>query len=95
MTTTEGTRRVQAIVSGRVQGVFFRASVRERARELGLVGSARNLPDGRVEVELQGPPQAVEQGLAHCREGPPMAVVEHVEVTERDPRRDLTDFTVR
>ncbi len=95
MTTDAQTRRVHAIISGRVQGVFFRASVRDRARELGLVGSARNLPDGRVEVELQGPSPAVEQALAFAREGPPMAQVDDVTVTEREPRRDLTTFSVR
>jgi acylphosphatase len=48
-----------ALVSGRVQGVFYRASAASKARELGLSGSARNLPDGRVEVIAYGPPDAV------------------------------------
>ena len=65
-------------VSGRVQGVYFRASTREQARALGLQGSARNLDDGRVEVIASGPAEALEtlaQWLAH---GPPAACVDQV-----------------
>lgn len=65
-------------VEGRVQGVFFRASVRERALELGLAGSAANLPDGRVEVEVHGDAQAVERLCAWLWEGPPAARVTDV-----------------
>jgi acylphosphatase len=51
-------------VAGRVQGVFYRASTRDHARELGVTGYARNLPDGRVEVVLEGPDDAVARVLA-------------------------------
>ncbi|WP_017463794.1 acylphosphatase [Dyella ginsengisoli] len=66
------------LVSGRVQGVFYRASTREQALALGLAGIARNLADGRVEVIACGAPAAIdalEQWL-HC--GPPAARVEQV-----------------
>jgi acylphosphatase len=66
-------------VSGRVQGVFFRASTRERAVALGLSGWVRNLPDGRVEALFHGPREACEQALAWIRQGPPSARVAGVE----------------
>lgn len=67
------------IVSGRVQGVFFRASTREQAQRLGLRGHARNLPDGRVEVLAVGADDAIEQLEQWLQHGPPSARVDHVE----------------
>jgi len=72
------------LVSGRVQGVFFRTSTRERALELGLRGHAVNLPDGRVEVVAGGDAEALEKLAAWLRHGPPMAKVERVERSEVD-----------
>jgi acylphosphatase len=69
-------------VSGRVQGVFFRASTRERARALGVTGHARNLPDGRVEVLACGEPVAVVALCEWLWVGPPTARVTSVEVVE-------------
>jgi acylphosphatase len=84
-TNRNGERCVRAVVSGRVQGVFYRASTAERAVELGLRGYVRNLPDGRVEVVAEGNPTAVEALLTFCRTGPPAARVERVDVDERPP----------
>ena len=67
------------LVSGHVQGVFFRASTRDTARALGLEGYARNLEDGRVEVVAQGSDEAIEALRAWLHEGPPQARVEQVE----------------
>lgn len=67
------------LVSGRVQGVFFRASTRDRARQLGLRGRAINLPDGRVEVLAAGAPEAVEALAEWLWIGAPKAKVEGVE----------------
>jgi acylphosphatase len=72
--------RRHILVSGRVQGVFFRASTRDVAREAGCTGWVRNLDDGRVEAEVQGPAEAVDRVVAHCRSGPSQARVESVEV---------------
>jgi acylphosphatase len=69
-------------VSGRVQGVFFRASTREQARALGVTGHARNLPDGRVEVLACGEPLAVVALCEWLWVGPPTARVTAVEVAE-------------
>lgn len=71
------------IVSGRVQGVFFRASTARKAAELGVTGSARNLPDGTVEVLACGSEAAVAALCEWLRQGPPAARVEAVEVSER------------
>jgi acylphosphatase len=67
-------------VSGKVQGVFFRESARKKAEELGVRGTVRNLPDGRVELVAGGPKDAVEALASWCHQGPPPARVDHVEV---------------
>ena len=67
-------------MSGRVQGVFYRASTRQRALELGCSGYAHNLPDGRVEVLVKGEEAAVQALVAWLSQGPPAAQVRHVEV---------------
>lgn len=79
-------RRAHVLVSGRVQGVFYRSTCAEVARKLGLLGWVRNRPDGRVEAVFQGPSDVVERMLAWCREGPPLAVVTSVEMTEEAER---------
>ena len=66
------------IVTGKVQGVFFRTSAREQGRCLGLRGHARNLPDGSVEVVAVGGTDAIEALAVWLRHGPPMAKVEAV-----------------
>jgi len=63
-------------VSGRVQGVFFRASTREQAHLLGITGYARNLPDGRVEVMACGSDDGIAALCAWLQDGPPQAQVE-------------------
>ena len=70
---------VRFLVSGKVQGVFFRASTRERALELGLSGHAINLDDGRVEVVAHGDAAAIEALASWLRQGPPMAQVDRVQ----------------
>ncbi|WP_282204338.1 acylphosphatase [Kitasatospora fiedleri] len=77
--------RRRVLVSGTVQGVFFRDSCRRTAAEAGVAGWVRNLPDGQVEAVLEGDPAAVEQLVAWMRHGPSRAVVEHVEVVEEQP----------
>lgn len=71
-------------VSGRVQGVFFRASTRDRARQLGVTGHARNLVDGSVEVLACGPADGVEALCAWLWRGPPTSRVDAVEVEPLD-----------
>jgi acylphosphatase len=70
-------------VRGRVQGVFFRDSTRREAERRDVRGWAANLPDGSVEVLLEGRPEAVRAVIDYCRRGPRGARVEDVEVQER------------
>ena len=78
-------RCVRVRISGRVQGVFFRASCARLADELGLSGWVRNRPDGDLEAVFQGPGSAVEDMVAWCREGPPHARVDAVDVRAEEP----------
>ena len=72
-------------ISGRVQGVFYRASTRQKAIELGCTGYARNLPDGRVEVLAVGAPEPVQSLIDWLWIGPPAADVKSVDVEELHP----------
>jgi acylphosphatase len=73
------------IARGRVQGVFFRASLERLATERGVAGSARNRDDGSVEAIFEGPPDAVDELIAFAAEGPRDADVSHLDVTEEEP----------
>jgi len=75
-------------VTGKVQGVFFRKSTEEKARELGLKGSAENLDDGSVRVHAQGDSAKLDKLEDWLREGPPQARVDHLYREERS----LSDF---
>lgn len=88
-------KRVHVWVSGQVQGVFFRASARDKAVGLGLSGWARNLPDGRVEILAEGEPRRIAEFLDWCRTGPPRARVEECRVIEEAPLGESGEFTVR
>jgi acylphosphatase len=82
------------VVSGRVQGVFFRDSVRRRAEAAGVAGWARNTPEGTVEAVFEGDSAAVEELIEFCRRGPSRAEVSSVEVVKEDPE-GLSGFEVR
>jgi len=81
-------------VTGRVQGVFFRAWARDEAQALGVSGWIRNCSDGSVEALLEGEAEAIEELIDLLREGPPGAQVEDVEIEEAD-REGLSSFEVR
>jgi acylphosphatase len=85
-------RRVK--VQGRVQGVFFRDSTRERAIAHGVKGWARNMPDGSVEAVLEGEPEAVQRVVRFLQTGPPHAQVERVDVDAEAPE-GLSGFLIR
>lgn len=86
--------RAHLIVKGRVQGVFFRASARRRAGELGLTGWVRNNPDGTVEAVVEGDVDTVEKFVSWCREGPPNARVAAVDVTRSGATGEFTHFKI-
>lgn len=75
--------KVRLLVSGRVQGVFFRQSTRDMACSLGLLGWVRNLASGQVEIEAFGGAEAIEQLCLWCQKGPPAASVASVSVESR------------
>ena len=87
-------RRARAIVTGRVQGVSYRASAASEARRLGVVGWVRNLYDGSVELEVEGADDRVAALLAWCEHGPPEARVDRVAVEELAPTGAETTFSV-
>jgi len=86
--------RAHVWISGRVQGVFFRAHTKEVAEKLGLTGWVRNLPDGRVEAVFEGEEDAVKEAIEWCKRGPPLARVEKVEVRYEDPTGEFRDFRI-
>lgn len=86
--------RAHAIVSGRVQGVWFRDSTKRRAWELGLTGFVRNLADGRVECRFEGPREPVRQAVEFVRVGPPQAQVDEAHVTYEEIDRPAQDFRI-
>jgi acylphosphatase len=90
----EAVVRARVVVSGRVQGVFFRDETRRRARSLGVSGWVANRPDGTVEAVFEGPREAVESMVGWCGRGPSGARVDDVQTAWEDPRGD-EGFAVR
>jgi acylphosphatase len=88
-------RRVRAIVSGRVQGVSYRAATASEARHLGVTGWVRNRHDGSVELEAEGPRDQIEKLLAWCHRGPPAARVSNVAVDDLVPIGAESAFEIR
>jgi acylphosphatase len=89
------TKRVHLFISGRVQGVTFRASTKRKARDLGVRGWIKNLHDGRVEAVLEGSEGSVDQLVEWCHHGPGPARVEKVDVREEEVRNEFDGFQVR
>ena len=86
--------RMRVVIHGRVQGVFFRDTMRRQAASRGVAGWVRNRPDGAVEAVFEGEPDAVEAMVAFSREGPRGARVDRVDVTEEEPEQ-LSGFDQR
>ena len=78
--------RARVVIRGRVQGVFFRAETRDRARSLGLAGWVRNVPDGTVEAVFEGDRERIAWMIAWSRRGPDLAEVDDVDVVWEKPR---------
>jgi len=88
-------RHVNIVVSGRVQGVYFRAFTRRKAKQLDLVGHATNLADGRVEIIAIGDDEAIAQFIIWCRKGPITARVDHIDVNELPANETLHSFEIK
>ncbi|HEY6526621.1 MAG TPA: acylphosphatase [Solirubrobacteraceae bacterium] len=91
---TPDTIRRRLVVHGKVQGVFYRDSTRDAARNEGVAGWAANRSDGTVEVVLEGSPAAVESVVGYCRTGPSSADVHSVDEHDETPE-GLTGFQIR
>ena len=87
--------RVRLLISGRVQGVLYRRHAKLKAKELGLVGWAHNLVDGRVEIVLEGEKEEIQQFILWAKEGSPMAKVETTEVQYEPYKGEWDDFEIR
>jgi acylphosphatase len=91
---TSDTIRRRLVVHGKVQGVFYRDSTRDAARNEGVAGWAANRSDGTVEVVLEGPPAAVQSVVDYCHRGPSSARVDDVESYDETPE-GLSAFEIR
>lgn len=87
--------KLHAIVHGRVQGVYFRHSTAVTAREIGVTGWVRNLPDGTVEVEAIGTPEQLGKLLTFLRKGPPGAWVTDIDLTWSNTTGTFDGFRIR
>ncbi|HWV38232.1 MAG TPA: acylphosphatase [Vulgatibacter sp.] len=87
--------RVELRITGRVQGVFYRASCADEARRLGLVGWVRNVADGSVEAVAEGPRAALDALVEWCRRGPPAARVDDVQARWGAASGEFATFAVR
>jgi acylphosphatase len=88
-------KRVRIRVHGRVQGVYYRATAREKAVELGLTGWVRNLLNGNVELLCEGCGQDVDAMAEWCRTGPAGARVDTIELSWEEAKGDFRDFAIR
>lgn len=81
-------------IHGKVQNVGFRKATKEKAKELGIKGEARNEPDGTVFIEAEGTPEQLQKFVAWCKEGPAKADVENVEVKKTSEIKNYTEFDI-
>ncbi|SDX42236.1 acylphosphatase [Marinobacter mobilis] len=91
MTATRWTMQV----TGRVQGVYYRANTQKAGADLGLTGYALNLPDGGVEVVAEGDRKNLQALHDWCKKGPPAARVDRIVVTESQATGEFSDFSIR
>ena len=87
--------RAHLLISGRVQGVFFRRFAQQKAKELGIAGWARNLIDGGVEIMAEGEKENIERFIDWCKSGPPLAKVKDIKVSYEKYVGEWKDFELR
>ncbi len=86
--------QVHAVISGQVQGVWYRASTKEKAEELGLTGWVKNIAHGNVEAVFEGEESSVNEMIGWCRKGPPLALVTDVKITRKQFGGKFIGFAV-
>ena len=89
------TRRIKLLISGRVQGVYFRYFTQKKAKQLGVNGFARNLPDGRVEIVADADHEPINQLIEWSHKGPVTARVDQVEFVDIEIDEVFTTFEIR
>jgi acylphosphatase len=87
--------RICLIIYGLVQGVFYRASTKEKAKELGLVGWVKNRPDGSVEIAVEGDQDSISELVQWCHKGPSSARVDNVSIIDLEGEENFTKFEIR
>lgn len=87
--------RAHIIVSGRVQGVFFRAKTQEKAQQLGVTGWVKNLAEGRVEAVFEGEKPQVEQLVKWAKKGPSGAIVNDLDLSWEEYQGEFSNFEIR
>ncbi len=87
-------RRVHVYISGRVQGVYYRAYARDAGRLIGVRGWVRNVPDGRVEAVFEGDARKVEQMIEWCRNGSPLSRVEALDIEHEIYTGEFISFSI-
>jgi acylphosphatase len=87
-------RKVKILVSGRVQGVYFRLFTQNKAKHFAVNGSVRNLPDGRVEIIAEAENIVIEKFIQWCRKGPVTARVDRIDIVELESEDALTSFDI-
>ena len=88
-------RRVKILVSGRVQGVYFRVFTQNKAKHFAVKGSVKNLSDGRVEIIAEAEHITIDKFIKWCHKGPITARVDHVDIIELEADEVLTGFDIR
>jgi len=88
-------KRVRVIISGEVQGIYFRANIKENAIMLDLNGYVRNTSDGSVEAVFEGEESDIEEMIEFCKEGPRRAKILDVDVQEEEYKKEFDNFEVR
>jgi len=86
--------RVHLVITGRVQGVWFRANTQKKAKALDLTGWVKNLSDGRVEAVFEGEKENVNQIIGWCKKGPSFARVDDIQIQWETPTGDFSTFTI-
>jgi len=87
-------KRIHIIISGNVQGVFFRHNTNKVANKLGLKGFVKNLPDGTVEVIVEGDEEKLKELIKFCKKGPEGADVENIEIEQEEAKNEFTRFSI-
>jgi acylphosphatase len=88
-------KRAHIIISGRVQGVFFRSNTKIAADKLGLTGFIRNLDNGDVELVAEGSEEQIKRIITFCKNGPEYAEVANIDISYEEPKKEFTHFDIR